>query len=220
MKSNAFRNAATLAFSVTFAGAMMAQSPSPSTPQTPQPTPQTTRPDTDRQDSLKGMIGQTVTLSGCLAREGASGGATTGTPGTPGTPGTQPTGTDANFVLTNVQVRSGAPTPGTDSPSPTGTPSAPRTAGAADMKVKLKASGTTDLSENVNKRVEVTGRLQEASSSMSDRPGTTPGSPGTPGAPGTPETGAPGAMSHSMDKMPELQVSNVRVLEQSCTPEQ
>lgn len=217
MKSNAFRNAATLAFSVTFAGAMMAQSPSPSTPQTPQPTPQTTRPDTDRQDSLKGMIGQTVTLSGCLAREGASAGTTPSTPGTPGTPGTQPTGTDANFVLTNVQVRSGAPTPGTDSPSTTGAPSAPAD---PSMKVKLKATGTTELSENVNKRVEVTGRLQEASASTSDRPGTTPGTPGTPGAPGTPETGAPGAMSHSMDKTPELQVTNVRVLEQSCTPEQ
>jgi hypothetical protein len=99
-------------------------------------------------------------------------------------------------------------------------------AGAGATKLKLKASGTTDLSENVNKRVEVTGRLEAASdhSGMTHTPGTTPGTPGTPGqpgTPGTPETGAPGASARgAMDSMPELQVSNVRVLEQSCTPKQ
>ena len=211
MKLNAFRNAATLAFSVTFAGGVMAQEP-PQPPQpTPTPTPQATRPAPDRpgQENLRSMIGQTVTVSGCLAQDTAS--------------GAQPTGASSNFVLTNVQVRSGAPTPGATEPSTppssAGTPSA-----AGGTKIKLKASGSNDLKENLNKRVEVTGRL-EAPSGMTDRPGTTPGAPGAPGTPGTPgtpgrpEPGAPGAAAgRSMDAMPELQVSNVRVLAQSCTP--
>ena len=84
------------------------------------------------------------------------------------------------------------------------------------MKIKLKESGTAKLGENVNKRVEVTGRLEAGSSSSMARPGTTPGTPGTPG---TPETGAP-RTTGSADAMPEMQVSNVRVLEESCTPKQ
>ncbi len=248
MKLTACKNAATLAFSVAFAGAVMAQSPTPQTPQQPPTTPQT-RPapgsQQGGQDNLRGMIGQTVTVSGCLTQDRASAGqatmptpGTTGTPGTPGAPGTERTGAASamasGFVLTNVQMRSGAPTPGaTDTPSTTGTPSptgaAGAMAGAGGTKLKLKASGTTDLSENVNKRVEVTGRLEAASdhSGMTHTPGTTPGTPGTPGAPvapgapGTPETGAPSVSARgAMGSMPELQVSNVRVLEQACTPQQ
>jgi hypothetical protein len=153
------------------------------------------------------MIGQTVTVSGCLARDSASGTTTTTT--------TAATGSD--FVLTNVQVRSGAPTPGATPGSPS-TPSTPSTTSgmsgaSSNMKIKLKESGTAKLGENVNKRVEVTGRLEAGSSSSTARPGTTPGTPGTP------ETGAP-RTTGSADAMPEMQVSNVRVLEQSCTPKQ
>ncbi|HUE88847.1 MAG TPA: hypothetical protein VMO26_22445 [Vicinamibacterales bacterium] len=207
MKRNAFRNAATLAFSVTFAGAVMAQNPSPQTPQTPT-TPQT-RPDTQKQDNLRNMIGQTVTVSGCLAQDRASAGAT---------PGTERAGADSDFILTNVQVRSGAPTPGaTETPSTTGTPGTPGSASAAGgMKIKLKSTDDAKLKENLNKRVEVTGRLEAGSSDTTTRPGT----PGAPGTPGTPEAGAPSAARGSMDTMPELQVSNVRVLEQACTPQQ
>jgi hypothetical protein len=196
MNMNAFRHAATLAFSVAFAGAVMAQSPSPQTP------PQTPRSPAEAQqglDNLKNMMGQTVTVSGCLAREGAAGETTT----------TAPAGTSGDFVLTNVQMRSSAPTPGATAPS--GTPAMP---GAADskMRIKLKESGTAKLGENVNKRVEVTGRLEAGSSSPMARPGTTPGTPEKP------EAGAPRTMAAGM--MPELQVSNVRVLEEACTPKQ
>jgi hypothetical protein len=214
MKVNAFRNAATLAFSVTLAGAVMAQSP---TPQQPPTTPQTTRPSSDpqqRQDSLKSMIGQTVTVSGCLAREGAAGQTTTTTAPATGT------GTGSDFVLTNVQMRSGAPTPGATTPSSPGTTPGATTPGmsgaASTMKIKLKESGAAKLGENVNKRVEVTGRLEAASSGSTARPGTTPGTPGTPG---TPETGAP-RTAGAADAMPEMQVSNIRVLEQTCTAKQ
>jgi hypothetical protein len=204
MKVNAFRNAATLAFSVTFAGVVMAQSP---TPQTPTPTPQTTRPSPDtqpRQDSLKNMIGQTVTVSGCLAQEGTAG-ATSTTPAAPAAAG-------SNFVLTNVQMRSGAPTPGATTPSTSGTTAAPATgAGASSMKIKLKESATAKLGENLNKRVEVTGRLEAGASTSTTRPGTTPG---------TPETGAPRTTGAAADAVPEMQVSSVRVLEQTCTAKQ
>jgi hypothetical protein len=204
MKVNAFRNAATLAFSVTFAGVVMAQSP---TPQTPAPTPQATRPSPDtqpRQDSLKNMIGQTVTVSGCLAQEGTTG-ATTTTPAAPAAAG-------SNFVLTNVQMRSGAPTPGATTPPATGTTPAPATgAAASSMKIKLKESATAKLGENLNKRVEVTGRLEAGASTSTARPGTTPG---------TPETGAPRTTAAAADAVPEMQVSSVRVLEQTCTAKQ
>jgi hypothetical protein len=204
MKVNAFRNAAALAFSVTFAGGVMAQSP---TPQTPAPTPQATRPSPDtqpRQDSLKNMIGQTVTVSGCLAQEGSSG-ATTTTPAEPAAAG-------SNFVLTNVQMRSGAPTPGATTPSTSGTTPAPATgAGASSMKIKLKESATAKLGENLNKRVEVTGRLEAGASTSTARPGPTPG---------TPETGAPRTTGAAADAVPEMQVSSVRVLEQTCTAKQ
>ncbi len=205
MKRNAFRNAAALAFSVTLAGAVMAQTPSPQTPQTPPPTtPQTTRPspDTPRQDSLKNMIGQTVTVSGCLASASGSGGAA-------------PAGASSDFVLTNVQLRSGAPTPGATPGAPsTGTPSTSGATGSSNTKLKLKETGAAKLSENVNKRVEVTGKLEAGSSSTAPSPGTTPGAPGAPGAPepGTPKPSA------SADAMPELQVASVKVLEQTCTP--
>jgi hypothetical protein len=207
MRVNAFRNAATLAFSVTFAGVVMAQSPSPQTPQQPPTTPQTTRPSPDpqqRQDSLKNLIGQTVTVSGCLARADSSGQTTTAALA----------GAGSDFVLTNVQVRSGAPTPGATTPSTPAATTSPETSGASStMKIKLKESGTAKLSENLNKRVEVTGRLEAGSSSSMARPGTTPGTPGTP------ETGAP-RTGGSADSMPEMQVSSVRVLEQSCTVKQ
>jgi hypothetical protein len=208
MKVNAFRNAATLAFSVTFAGAVMAQSPTPQPPQQPPTTPQTTRPSDpqQRQDSLKSMIGQTVTVSGCLSREGAAGQTTTTT--------TPAAGTGSDFVLTNVQMRSGAPTPGATTPSTTPGATTPGMSSAASaMKIKLKESGAAKLAENVNKRVEVTGRLEAGSSSSMAKPGTTPGTPGTP------ETGAPRTAGAS-DAMPEMQVSNVRVLEQTCTAKQ
>jgi hypothetical protein len=79
------------------------------------------------------------------------------------------------------------------------------------MKLNLKETGTVKLSENVNKRVEVTGKLEAGSSSSTSRPGTTPGTP--------PETGAP-RTGGSADVTPELQVSSVKVLEQTCTPKQ
>ena len=166
MKRNAFRNAAALAFSVTLAGAVMAQTPSPQTPQTPPPTtPQTTRPspDTPRQDSLKNMIGQTVTVSGCLASASGSGGAA-------------PAGASSDFVLTNVQLRSGAPTagatPGATPGAPsTGTPSTSGATGSSNTKLKLKETGAAKLSENVNKRVEVTGKLEAGSSSTAPTSG-------------------------------------------------
>jgi hypothetical protein len=90
---------------------------------------------------------------------------------------------------------------------------------ASTMKIKLKESGAAKLGENVNKRVEVTGRLEAASSSSMAKPGTTPGAPGTPGTPGTPETGAP-RTAGAADAMPEMQVSNIRVLDQTCTAKQ
>ena len=64
MKVKRFRNAATLAMSVAFAGGVLAQT------STPQTTPQTQRPDSQsRQSDLSALHGQTVTLT--VLRDGA-----------------------------------------------------------------------------------------------------------------------------------------------------
>jgi hypothetical protein len=108
-------------------------------------------------------------------------------------------------------MRSGAPTPGETTPSTSGTTPAPAAGATSSMKIKLKESATAKLGENLNKRVEVTGRLEAGASTSTTRPGTTPG---------TPETGAPRTTGAAADAVPEMQVSSVRVLEQTCTAKQ
>jgi hypothetical protein len=195
MKVNTFRNTATLAFSVAFAAAVMAQSPSPQTPQTPpttRPAPETQQ----RQDNLKSMIGKSVTLSGCLAEEKAVTGQTPNV--------TERAGAAPDYILTNVQVKASAPA----AAATTGAPQTPSAAGTTGglmpaMKVKLKQVDNDEMRANLNKRLEVTGHLQAAKA---------------------PSTGVAGAVSEVArgggpnEPLPEVHVTNVRALDQTCTP--
>lgn len=217
MKVNAFRSAATVAFSVAFAGVMFAQSSPQSSP--PQSTPPpTTRPQTDsqqdRQSGTRGMDGQTVTVTGCLAQEKSVAGQTPNV--------AERAGVTPDYILTNVQMRSAAPSasgatgapgapgsrPTTGAPGSTGTPpsatgapgaAAAGAAGAAGAtNVRLKEVDNDQMRANLNKRVEVTGRFEAA-------PEATAGAAVTPG-PNKP--------------IPEVHVTNVRALNEPCTPQQ
>lgn len=214
MKVNAFRNAATVALSMAFAGAVFAQgspqsSPQPPTPQTP-PTTAAPQQDTRQMPSgLRGMDGQTVTVTGCLMQEKNVAGQTPNP--------TERAGIAPDYILTNVQMRSASPgaagapgTPATPSTPPTtGAPGAAASAGAdspagAGTNVKLKEVDNDQMRANLNKRIEVTGRFQAA--------------PAPSGAVvGAAETVARGGGENK--PLPEVHVTNVRVLNEPCTPQ-
>jgi hypothetical protein len=77
--------------------------------------------------------------------------------------------------------------------------------GASNTKVKLKQVDNDEMRTNLNKRVEATGRLQAAQA------------PST-GVAGAAEEAARGGGPNQ--PLPELHVTNVRVLDQPCTPQQ
>jgi hypothetical protein len=186
--------AATIVFSALFAsGGAWAQEPSqPTARQAPQP-------------GLQALDGQTVTVTGCLVREAD-------------VPGRQPTATERagllpDYFLSNVQVKSASPggsagaTAGAEKPS---TP-APSSAAGRGMHVKLVKGDNDEIKANLNRQVEITGRLDIADTGMNrDRPGATGGTEAT----GRPRTGATG--QNSDQPVPQLEVQSVRVLNQSC----
>lgn len=228
MNLKAFRSAATLSFSVALAGVMFAQG-SPSQPTTGQPS-----------QGMQSMDGQTVTVTGCLVRASdLRGGATAAgssatTPGT--TPSTPPSsGTTASasgaaggdFVLANVQMRNASPG-GAASGSAASGAAETAPSGKSGMNLQLKGSEDNKLTEHVNQRVEVTGRLSMKHATSGSTTGATSGTPGTtgttprPGATPTPgttgsSTTAGSAMSGHGQHQGELQVQTIRATGQACT---
>ena len=195
MNLKAFRNAATVACSVAMAGVMFAQEQPPGQrPATP-----------GSQGSLQSMVGQTVTVTGCVAQEASVPGQTPNV--------AEKAGIAPDFILTNVQVRSAAPSGATDAPATPPAAAAGAAAAGPGASVKLKQVDNDQMKENLNKQVEVTGRVQAPSSS----------GPPAPGAAGAGERVA-GAAGSAMrgggpnQPLPELQVTSVRPLNQACTP--
>jgi len=128
-----------------------AQTPDPSSPQTPQsptsqsPTSQTpASPSMDRQSKS----GDTVTLTGCVERNSAS--STAGTTGT-----TSPSASASQFVLKNVTPSAGSST------STTGTTGSTM---ASSYASGLYLSGSEDLEKHVNHKVEIKGKVDTAAS--------------------------------------------------------
>ena len=193
MKVKVFQSAAALAFIAAFVTVGTAQTPqqqppppaqppsvqTPTTPPPPAQAPSTQTPTQQRGTAgdLLSMNGQTVTVSGCLMREAD-------VPGQKPNPAER-AGIMPDYVLTNVQMRSASPA-GT-----AGRTETPReTAGAttSDTKLKLQKLDGDKAKDNLNKRVEVTGRLD------------------------VDKTDAPRGT-----QLPKLEVASLRVLAQSCT---
>ena len=202
MNLKAFRHAATFSFSVAMAGVMFAQGP-------PQGQPDTSRQAGQPKAGLHAMQGQTVTVTGCLAQEQTVAGQTPNV--------TERAGVAPDYVLTNVQMRSASPTGTTATPSAPGAPGATDAPGAAagspGVSVKLKQVDNDQMRANVNKRIEVTGRIQAAD------PSSTTG--GTPTGAGERVAGAAGSAMRgggANQPLTELHVSSVRVLNEACTP--
>jgi hypothetical protein len=214
MRVRAFHGVATLC-GLAFASFVFAQG-------TPQPQPQQQRP-TQQQErqtrqqpqamqQLRALDGRTVTVTGCLMSEAA-------VPGQTPSPAER-AGIAPDFLLTNVQVRSAEPGPGA-TPSPTekpgerpGAPGAPGAAGAtisggSDLKIKLENVDNDQMRMNLNKQVEVTGRLEVDAPGATARPGTTTERPQTE----RPETTARGTGD---EDLPQLHVTSVRATGQSC----
>jgi hypothetical protein len=173
------------------------------------------QPSTSRQTSqpgLQGLDGQTVTVTGCLMREAD-------------VPGRQPTPTERagvlpDFILTNVQVKSASPSGESPSGGAAGTrPGAASAAGGTN--IKLVKVDNDEMKANVNRQVEVTGRLDVDGGAMGGTRTGTPGTTGAPGAkPGTEATGGTrtGAGAKDQDRpLPELEVQSVRATGQPCT---
>jgi hypothetical protein len=215
MNLKAVRNAATFACSIAMAGVMFAQDqpPGQQRPATP-----------GAQGNLQSMIGQTVTVTGCLAQESSVAGQTPNV--------AERAGVAPDYILTNVQLRSASPSGATGAPGTTGaagatgatgTPGAPAPAagptGGAGMSVKLKQVDNDEMRQNLNKQVEITGRLQAASSGATGASGAS-GATGATGA-GERVTGAAGAAMRGggpNQSLTELHVTTVRALNQPCTP--
>jgi hypothetical protein len=233
MKVNLLRPAATLACSAALAGTLLAQSSSPS-PASPQ---DAARPGLQATQDLRSMDGQTVTLSGCLMAESS-------VPGQTPNPAER-AGIAPDYILSNPHVRSAAPSgaagaaapgaPGaTGTPGTTGAPGTTDTtgttgaaAGAASgisggtvrhggTNVKLTSVDNDQMRQNLNRQVEVTGRLS-MHTGAGGATGTT-ATTGTTAATGaTGASGATGAMAGGRS-LPELRVQSIRVLGESCTP--
>lgn len=165
----------------------------------------TTQPPTTQQQprspsGLQALDGQTVTATGCLKREADVPGQE---PSAPERAGIMP-----DFVLTNVQVRSASPggaAPGREAaPAPS----------AGGTNIKLVRVDNDEMTANLNRQVEVTGRID---ATPGPRIGTgTPDRPRT-GTGGTETTGRT-ATGQRSDELPELEVQSVRVTNQTCTP--
>jgi hypothetical protein len=184
MKVKAIGLAATLASTVAFATVVTSQGTS-SPPQPP--TTQSGSAAAGAQQDLRGMDGQTVTVSGCLKTEES-------------VPGQKPNiaeraGVAPDYILTDVQARSASPSGGGGGAAAAGAPGAASSA----MNVKLTKVDNDKMRENLNKQVEVTGRLNAK------------------GATGTAGAAASAATGGSSKALPELEVQSIRVTGQTCT---
>lgn len=188
------RCAVTVAFSAVLAGAgvFAQQTPPPSTP----PSAQTP----SAQSGLQGLDGQTVTVTGCVMREA-------------NVPGQQPSvaeraGVMRDFILTNVQVKSASPS-GAEAPGARGGAAAPST-GTRGTQVKLTNIDNDKMEANLNRQIEVTGRLDvdDGMNMAGDRAG-------------RPTTGEPAPAGREASReLAELSVQSVRALNQPCPTKQ
>lgn len=242
MEARAFRSAAAITFSLALGTVTFAQSPTPQqTPSTPPQTQQAPKPATPRQggmDHLQSLNGKTVTLTGCLMQEKhvagqtpnpaerldaapdyiltnvqmrstapAAAGATgkTGTPGTTGSTGT--TGTTGTTA-----------TPETGNPPSAGAHGATDAHGAAGagamagLNVKLSSVDNDQMRSNLNRQVEVTGRL-----SVDAKAAGHTARDAQVANPSTAQKVRDNVLGDN-NKLPELQVSAVRATGQACTP--
>lgn len=193
--------AAAMLFATTLAWAQ-----TPQTPQTPEP---------GEQQREMGGEEKTVTVVGCLKREAD-------------VPGRSPNvaeqaGMGEDYILTEAAEATAA-----GSTSPSSSSAAGSTSGMSSLKVE----GIDDeqLQQHVNKRVEVTGTIDDpdwqsrAGSTGTTQPGTTqPGTtqPGTTetGQPGQPGTTTPGATQPGMssdDDLPEIEATSIREVSGAC----
>lgn len=161
----------------------------------------TTQPPTTQQQprspsGLQALDGQTVTATGCLKREADVPGQE---PSAPERAGIMP-----DFVLTNVQVRSASPGGGTPGREAAPAPS------AGGTNIKLVRVDNDEMTANLNRQVEVTGRIDATPGPRigTERPRT--------GTGGTETTGR--TPTRGDDELPELEVQSVRVTSQTCTP--
>jgi len=197
---------------------------------------------------------QTVTVTGCLQSGGTS--ASSGSTASGASPRTGASGTGAEFILTNVSSSSGAGSrtgsSGTGTPSSTGStgsagapagnpgtpsrtgaePGASTSSGAAGVSAQQTYRLTGNMGEMnklVNRRVEVTGTIENQSGNPSGSGATssTGGSPsgtGSTGSAGTPSTSPAGERASDMHRMsgdaPRLRVTSIHEVQggPSCTP--
>ena len=169
--------------------------------QQPTTQPPTTQQQPRQQSALHALDGQTVTVTGCLKREADVAGQQ---PSAPERAGILP-----DFILTNVQVKTASPGGAT-----AGRETAPA-ASASGMNIKLVRVENDEMKANLNRQVEVTGRIDAtpgpgtASGTTAERPRTGTGTE----TPGRSQTG-----QRDRDELPELEVQSVRVTNQTCTP--
>lgn len=189
------RCAATVAFSAVLAGAgvFAQQTPPPATRPSAQPP--------SSQTGLQALDGQTVTVTGCVMREAS-------------VPGQEPSvaeraGIMRDFILTNVQVKSASPS-GAAPGAPSGTGAMAPSAGASSTRVKLTNIDNDKIEANLNRQIEVTGRLDvdDGMNMAGDRPG----------RPTTAEP--PTAGRDATRELAELNVQSVRALNQPCPTKQ
>jgi len=137
---------------------------------------------------------QSVTVTGCLQ---------SGSPSATGTSGTAAGGAAASaesFILANAKVgagdkaAAGAPSSTATPPSSTAGTSGAASAGSASQ-YKLTGGSKDDLKKYANSQVEITGKLDSASSSG----------------------GAMGGASRSSDSGPTLHVDSVKQISPSCS---
>jgi hypothetical protein len=166
---------------------------------------------------------ETMTLTGCLQRGGATGAQTSGS--SSATPSSAPAGAGA-FVLTDASMTRGvSSTTSTSGSSPSGVTA---TAGSTSAGVSASSSAaggagargstymlegnTTELSRHVNKRVEVTGQMAGATSgSRTSGAGSATTGSGTPSGNRSGSSGSSTAAGHQ-----RVQVSSVREIGGEC----
>ena len=186
-------------------------------------TPAPTQPPPGTPPSTPTAAGGTVTVTGCLkpwTGAASSSAASTATAGT------------AQYVLTDIDHKSSGMSSGSTAPgstpsatgtAATGTPGAmaQRGEGGMDHEYLVRAdSASVNLSQHVNHKVELTGRVTKADASRTGA-ASTPATPGTPGTPstGTPSTGTPATgrpQDSTKPDKPTLSVSALKMVSATC----
>ncbi len=206
-----FKHSLTAGLMATFcSAALVAQTPATgASPQTPPAQPGATAPTGQQRTTTTSAQGASMTLVGCLQKEGS-------------VQGREPNiaeraGILEDYILTSAQPASSASSAtgtsgSSDSSSATagtsGSTASGSTASAANISTKYKVEGVADekLSALVGKRVEVTGRVD------ADDAREVAGS----GATGTSGSAAPATPRSADDDMPEFEAVSIREVPGTC----